>query len=144
MEVWRDIKGFEGLYQVSNLGRIKSLPRFVRCKQGAFRKTRERIMVVIPDKKGYCSVTLCKPNIQERWLVHRLVAQAFIPNPLGLKLINHKDENPLNCCVENLEWCTHKYNINYGTCPARIGKHSKEHPRPRNPITGRFEARGKL
>ena len=139
MEVWKDIEGFEGLYQVSNLGRVKSLPRLVPFKQGLFRMTSERILRYRVTKQGYATVQLCKPNIQKQELVHRLVARAFIPNPLGLPIINHKDENPLNCNSENLEWCTYKYNSNYGTCREKIGKYFKEHPRPRNPLNGRFE-----
>ena len=139
MEIWKDIEGFEGFYQISNLGRVKSLPRLVPFKQGMFRMTRERILKNRVGSNGYGFVYLCKPKAKRQVLVHRLVAQAFIPNPLGLAIVNHKDENPLNCRVENLEWCTYKYNSNYGTCREKIGKHSREHPRPRNPLTGRFE-----
>lgn len=138
MEVWKDIEGFEGLYQVSNLGRIKSLPRTVRAPRGCFRQVRERILKYQVTGAGYALVHLCKPNVQQMVLVHRLVAQAFIPNPLGLKLVNHKDENPLNCSVDNLEWCTHKYNLNYGTCRERMSKSAKAHPRKRDPISGKF------
>ena len=140
MEVWKDIEGFEGLYQVSNLGRVKSLPRLVPFKQGLYRMTCERMMKIALTKAGYCKVCLCKPNVQRQFFVHRLVAQAFIPNPLGLPIVNHKDENPLNCSSDNLEWCSYKYNSNYGTCRERIGKYAREHPRHRNHKTGRFEA----
>lgn len=137
MEIWKDIEGYEGLYQVSNLGRVKSLERRVASKCGSYRRVRERILKIVVSA-GYGQVILCKPKNQTRFLVHRLVAKAFVPNPDGLKIVNHKDENPLNCNSENLEWCTYKYNSNYGTCPERVGKHSKEHPRPRDPKTGRF------
>ena len=144
MEIWKDIEGFEGIYQVSNLGRVKSLSRVVRGPRRGFRSVRERILKYRITSKGYALVQLCKPKVQQQVLVHRLVAQAFIPNPLGLKLVNHKDENPLNCQVENLEWCTHKYNSNYGTFPERQRKYAKEHPRYRNPITGKFESKRSL
>lgn len=139
MEVWKDIKEFEGLYQISNQGRVKSLPRLVPFKHGLYRMTKEKILKNRINGAGYGSVFLCKPNVQKQVLVHRLVAEAFVPNPLGLKIVNHKDEDPLNCNFENLEWCTHKYNLNYGTCPERLRKYAKAHPSPKDPLTGRFK-----
>lgn len=108
-EVWKDISGYEGLYQVSDKGRVKSL---------WFGK--ERIMKFERDKKGYLAVQLCKNGEIKRCTVHRLVAQSFIPNPQNLPQLNHKDENPSNNKVENLEWCSAKYNNNYGTHIQRI------------------------
>lgn len=114
-EIWRDIKNFEGKYQVSNKGFIKS---FVR-KQTRILKSRK-------NKKGYCRVSLGKCNDR---LIHRLVAETFIPNPLNFKEVNHIDENPSNNTVENLEWCSHKYNLNYGTCQERARiKQAMTHP----------------
>lgn len=104
VEVWKDIEGYEGLYQVSSLGRVKSL-----------RFGKERILKAGKDKGGYLMVNLCKNSKTKMYKVHRLVAQAFIPNPDGLQCINHKDENKTNNCVDNLEWCTYLYNNNYGT-----------------------------
>lgn len=138
MEVWKNIEGFEDFYQVSNLGRVKSLSRRVASKNGSYRIIRERILKTSTNGVGYPVVSLNKPNFSKKYLVHRLVAMAFIPNPCGYRVVNHKDENRRNCKCENLEWCTHKYNTNYGSCPDKISKHSKEHPRPRDPITGRF------
>lgn len=107
MEEWRDIKGYEGLYQVSNLGRIKSLN---------YRSSnREEILKLHNNKKGYKQIRLSKEKTRKSYLVHRLVAQEFIPNPYNLPEINHKDECKYNNVVENLEWCTSKYNANYGT-----------------------------
>ena len=100
-EIWKDIKGFEGLYQVSNLGRVKSLRRNIISKNRIAR--------------GYERVVLCINNSPKNYSVHRLVATAFIPNPDNLPQVNHKDENRTNNCVDNLEWCDGKYNINYGT-----------------------------
>ena len=108
-EEWRDIPGYEGIYLVSNLGRIKSQPRH-GTKVG-IRKLRKHI--------GYWGINLTKDGITKHYLVHRLVALAFISNPQNLPCINHKDESRDNNRVENLEWCTHKYNLTYGTARKR-------------------------
>lgn len=106
-EVWKDITGYEGLYQVSNLGNVKSL-NYNRTGQ-------EKILKAINHKCGYLRVTLYKNSKCVTYRLHRLVAQAFIPNPDNLPEVNHKDEDKSNNCVNNLEWCDSKYNINYGT-----------------------------
>lgn len=135
MEIWKDIKGYEGLYQVSNEGRVKSLN---------YRRTgREELLKPQTDSWGYLYVNLFKEGKKKCPKVHQLVAQVFIPNPLGLPQVNHKDENKLNNTVwvnedgtvdlekSNLEWCTNEYNQNYGTRNQRIagantnGKRSK-------------------
>ncbi len=106
-EVWKDIEGYEELYQVSNLGRVKSLN---------YNKTsKSKILSPRKNKTRYLSVCLFKNKKCKAFYIHRLVAQAFIPNPNNYPCINHKDENPNNNNVDNLEWCTHKYNMNYGT-----------------------------
>ena len=134
-EEWRDIKGFEGLYQVSNLGRVKSLPKYTYSK-GYPQLRKERILN--PRGTGRTRKYLAvKFNDGHQYKVHRLVAEAFIPNPDNLPLINHKDENPLNNRVDNLEWCTNAYNVKYSAKPlseehrdrirqAHIGKHHTE------------------
>lgn len=105
-EIWKDIKGYEGLYQVSNFGRVRSLN---------YNHTNTiRILVCSVASWGYLNVTLHKNGKQKVFLVHRLVAEAFIPNPNGYKEINHKDEDKTNNLVENLEWCDRFFNINYG------------------------------
>lgn len=122
MEEWKDIKWYEGLYQVSNLGRVKSLPKDVFVSNPTFtgyRHTKEKILKPSKNGAGYQVVILCNNNKKYQVYVHRLVAQAFIPNPNNLPEVNHKDENPLNNIVDNLEWCTHKYNGNYGTVNMR-------------------------
>lgn len=106
MEKWKDVNGYEGLYQVSNNGRVK------RIKSG--RILSHNICA------GYSRVILSKNNKQSAFLVHRLVAIAFIPNEYDFPCINHKDENKQNNNMNNLEWCTHKYNSNYGTLTKRI------------------------
>ena len=115
MEEWRDIKGYEGLYQVSNLGRVKSLARKINNQYGK----KERLMTQKIDKDGYKRVGLNKNGKQIYYGVHRLVAQAFISNPNNYPQINHKDENKSNNKVDNLEWCDGKYNQNYGTINER-------------------------
>lgn len=123
-EIWRDIQGFEGIYMISNLGNLKSLDRIVNCKNGKCRIRRGVCFKVCKDNRNrYKYVTLWDRNGKFlKTSIHRLVAQAFIPNPDNLPEVNHKDENKANNKVDNLEWCTHKYNINYGTCKQRISK----------------------
>ena len=111
MEIWKDIKDYEGLYQVSNLGRVKSL------KYG-----KEKILKSCKLNNGYLIVNLHKEGKQKHYYIHRLVATAFIPNPDNLSQVNHINEDKTDNRVENLEWCDNKYNINYGTRNERIGK----------------------
>lgn len=114
-EIWKDIPGYEGYYQVSNFGRVKRLPRH---KASDKRETHNNIRKPKMDR-GYCNVNLSKDN-KVRWVgIHRLVALAFIPNPENLPCVNHKDENPSNNFVGNLEWCTYAYNNSYGTARER-------------------------
>ena len=107
IEEWRDIKGYEGKYQVSNLGRVKSL-NYNHTKK-------EKILSDYPNTYGYLYVNLYKNGKGKPFYIHKLVAQAFIDNPNNYREINHKDENKQNNRVENLEWCNRKYNCNYGT-----------------------------
>lgn len=114
MEEWRDIKGYEGLYQVSSLGRVRSLDRilFQRNRWGTItsKKIKGRIRRANVTNSGYLYLPLCKNRNSYCAKIHRLVAQAFIPNPNGYQEVNHKDGNKLNNTVENLEWCTHSQN----------------------------------
>lgn len=111
MEIWKDIKDYEGLYQISNYGRVKSLSNS--------QKRKEKILK--PEiRTGYYSINLCKNGNQKNTRIHRLVAEAFIPNPDNLLCVNHKDENKLNNKVENLEWCTHLYNYHYSKDPLEV------------------------
>ena len=115
MEIWKPISGYEGFYEVSNLGRIRSLERIAECSDGRKRKLKTRILRQSCAPSGYYTVTLHKNGKQKSGLVHRLVCEAFIPNPLGKDEVNHKDENSKNNNATNLEWITRKENINYGT-----------------------------
>ena len=108
MEIWKDIEGYEAEYQISNHGRVKSL------KNG-----KEQIIKGFANSKGYHIIDLYKNKEKKHFQVHRLVAKAFITNPNNYPIINHKDENPNNNHVSNLEWCDHRYNMNYGTAKER-------------------------
>lgn len=110
-EIWKQIKGYEGKYCVSNMGRIMSLERNV--KSGG--KIKQRIIKQCDARKGYKTVSLYIDGKKKRHIVHRLVAEAFIPNPNNYNQVNHIDENKSNNSVYNLEWCTGKQNMNYGS-----------------------------
>ena len=113
-EIFKDVKGYEGLYQVSNFGRLMNLN---------FRGTgKNKFMKPSKNSKGYFQVHLSKNGKRKMCKVHRLVAEAFIPNPNNLTEINHIDEDKTNNRVENLEYCTHEYNCNYGTRNKRVSK----------------------
>ena len=109
-EVWKDIQGYEGKYQVSNLGRVKSLSRKVFNGAGYY-VINEKILKPRKTHTGYLRVHLCR---DDRY-IHRLVAEAFIPNSNNYSEVNHKDENKQNNRVDNLEWCTREYNLVYGS-----------------------------
>lgn len=113
-EIWKSVEGYEGLYEVSNFGRVKSL--------GNEKTRKEKILKVGENGCGYMFVTLSKEGKIKPFLIHRLVAAAFLPNPEKLPQINHRDEDKTNNCVENLEWCTRDYNNNYGTRNDRVAK----------------------
>ena len=113
-EIWKDIKGYEGLYQVSNLGRVKSLERTVRGCSNSTRVLNEKILKPQLKKNGYYYVSLWYDRKEYSETVHRLVAMAFLPNPDNLPFINHKSEIRTQNNVENLEWCSVQYNSVYG------------------------------
>lgn len=114
MEEWKNVIGYEGLYEVSNTGQVRSLDRYVKYSNGRIHLHKGKVLSPVKDKYGYLAVCLCCNEKQKRIKIHRLVAQAFLPNPDNLPQVNHKDEDKLNNSVDNLEWCTAKYNNNYG------------------------------
>ena len=117
IEEWRPIEGYEDKYEVSSYGKVKSL----RNKYGTYR---EKILKFGKRQDGYLYVNLCKEGKIKTCLVHRLVCQAFLENPNNYTCVNHKDENPSNNCVDNLEWCTYQYNNTYGTVVQRRVAHT--------------------
>lgn len=134
-EIWKDIKGYEGLYQVSNLGRVKSLKRNCKGGHGSNRIVNERILAQCNTgrDRDYKGVRLCKNKILKSFQIHRLVAEAFIPNSNNYPCVNHKKEfEKWNNKVSNLEWCTYKYNINYGTHNERAAKNRNYEEKVKN------------
>ena len=120
IETFLSVPGYEGLYEVSNLGNVKSLRSGKLLKQSN-------------NRDGYKMVSLTKDGKSRGFSVHRLVALTFIPNPLGLPEVNHKDESHDNNCLENLEWISKKDNRNYGTYRQRMSEIKKGKPNPRKP-----------
>ena len=126
-EIWKDIVGYEGLYQVSNLGNVKSLDR-KRFNGRVMANKKGEVIKQNISKRGYCFLPLSKEGVRKNMLVHRLVAIAFLPNPDNLPQVNHKDEDKQNNSLYNLEWCDAQYNNNYGTACERHSKSKKENP----------------
>lgn len=120
IEVWIDIPGYEGFYQASNRGNIRSLDRYVKHAHGV-RKEKGRILKQ-RLLRNYMSTSLRKDGILKCCFTHRLVASAFLKHPIGKDEVNHKDECKTNNNVRNLEWCTHSYNTSYGTARERAAE----------------------
>lgn len=113
MEIWKDIKGYEGLYQISNTGKVKSLTRYINSKSGRKFLIKEKTRKTTTTTAGYEYVVLAKKGKNKTLLIHRLVAENFIPNPNNYSCVNHIDENKSNNNVLNLEWCNYEYNNTY-------------------------------
>lgn len=109
-EIWKDIEDYEGLYQISSYGNVRSLTKKVRCRNGKFRTIRGKILTPMITKNNYLVVNLWKNNSSKSYLVHRLVAKAFISNPGNKPEVNHKDTHKWNNNVDNLEWNTRSEN----------------------------------
>ena len=114
IEEFRPIVGYEGLYEISSTGKVKSCERMIRLKN-RYKKIEEHFIAQKDDTNGYLVVNLWKNNKLTHFKVHRLVAIAFIPNPLNLRDVNHIDENNYNNNASNLEWISHRDNLNYGS-----------------------------
>ncbi len=136
-EEWRPVKGYEGLYEVSDLGRVRSLNW---CGSGTM-----KVLVLGSHSAGYKQIYLHKDGNKKPHSVHRLVAESFLPNPKNLPQVNHKDLNKTNNCVENLEWCTASQNaIHYRrNSIIAVGTRSSKKRNTCRPIT-QFDADGNI
>ncbi|MEZ0117826.1 UNVERIFIED_ORG: hypothetical protein ABRZ91_001783 [Heyndrickxia coagulans] len=129
VEIWKDVKGYEGLYQVSNLGNVRSVDRVVKMvyKNGnvATMKRKGKLLSPYKHKSGYIVVNLSKDGVRKMQYVHRLVLEAFVPNVKGLPDANHINEKKDDNRLENLEWISEKDNCNHGTRNKRIVRTKK-------------------
>lgn len=125
-EIWKPVDGYQGLYEVSNLGRVRSVDRFRKQKNNSKAPVKGKLLKPSLGKNGYLRVALSKNGTVKFKNIHRLVSEAFIQNPNNLPCVNHKDENKTNNKASNLEWCTKEYNNNYGTKPKRCGEASSK------------------
>lgn len=140
IEVWRDINGFEGLYQVSNLGRIRSLDREIVYKNGKVHRYKGQTMKPnmtgrgYKEDEGYYGITLRNSGVRTPVSVHRVVAETFIPNPYNKETVNHIDENKTNNRMDNLEWLTDYENNRYGTHDVRQAQSLINNPKISKPV----------
>lgn len=147
-EVWTDIRGYEGLYQISNLGRVRSYDREVCCGKGATRKIKGKVLSlckggrVLNDGSFYLKVTLTKDKHSKNASIHRLVAEHFVPNnsPEKFTEVNHIDQNKYNNRASNLEWCDRAYNNHYSLITETLNE-SKKKPVLQYSYSGEFIAR---
>lgn len=134
MEIWKDIEGYEGQYQISSLGRVKSLERITRFKnRDSIRKEPEKILAYKKHHKGYVKAQLRKRDILKSYFVHRLVAQAFLPNTENKETVNHKDGDKLNNTIENLEWMSNTENMQHAYRTG-IRDNKKLHEKQKKPV----------
>lgn len=128
-EIWKDVVGYEGYYQVSNFGNLRSVDRIVPDKKNGTRLLKGTDLKLRRNNNNpYLCISFCREGKYKRMLVHRVVALAFLPNPNGYPEVNHKDEDVTNNRADNLEWCSSKYNANYGSRNEKLSKF------PRKPI----------
>ena len=128
-EIFKPIKNYENLYSISNLGRVKSNNRQRLGAGGSIRNCKGRILKATPNQSGHLLVNLYdEEGKSKKALVHRLVAEAFLENPENLPCINHKDENKLNNCADNLEWCTIAYNNSYSHLENNLYRKTGNYP----------------
>lgn len=142
-EHWMPVKGFEGVYMVSNMGRVKSVDRITISKNGKRMPFKETILKPKVGRGGYMYLTLHWGAIKKTAKIHRLVAEAFIPNPLNKPQVNHIDEDKTNNMYSNLEWCTAKENCNHGTHNIRMSMNGRNAPSKSSPVL-QFSLQGDL
>ncbi len=142
IEVWRPVVGYEDLYEVSNLGRVRSLSRIILRNNGIKQTIKERVISTVKNKNGYLYVALYKNGLLKTCTVHRIVAEAFLPNPNNLPCVNHKSEirtentvwvnenGSIDLEKSNLEWCDWKYNNNYGSTVMYRTERAKKTSKP--------------
>jgi len=138
-EEWVDVKGYESIYSISNKGRVKSLKRTC-IRNGLVYEMDEKLISI--NNKRYKNVILCKKSIKKDKLVHRLIAEAFIPNPYKKPFVNHIDGNKYNNSLDNLEWCTHKENQRHAVETGLIQTKGGSHPLSKR--IGMFDKDGSL
>jgi hypothetical protein len=124
-EIWRPVPGYEGLYAVSSLGRVKSLPKLKHTPHGGTFLSKEKILKQSPINSGYLIVTLCHNKKSERKLVHVLVAETWWDNPYNYREVNHDDGDKHNNRWDNLEWCSHSMNMQHAIQTGLIGKRKR-------------------
>lgn len=139
-EVWKDIPEYKGLYQVSNWGRVKSLERTIVCGS-QIRLIKERVLKENKDTLGYCRIGLHKDGKRKTFSVHRLVAKCFLEPIEGKDIVNHKDCNPSNNNVENLEFCTQQQNVTYNNAHIKRGLNNRgKYKGENNPMYGKHHS----
>lgn len=121
-EIWKPVVGYEGFYEISNLGRLRSVERITKRPEGEWH-FKQKIIRAFKTKKGYLRTRLYKNGVAETLSIHRLVLTAFVPNPQNSPMINHKNEIKSDNRLENLEWCDNGYNQRYGN--AQVSKYRK-------------------
>lgn len=142
-EEWRDIKGYEGFYQASSFGNIRNLAVYSFKYKRVIARKNPRLLRPETTRDGYKRVVLSLYGKKKKYSVHRLVASAFVDNPNNYPEVNHKDERTDNNRADNLEWCTAKYNSNYGTLPKRIKERlASNHPTAK--VVQQYDMEGKF
>lgn len=142
-EIWKPVKDYEGLYEVSNMGRVKSLNREFLCSNGQIKKNKEKILTPRDNGRGYLNVHLTKDGCHKHLYVHRLVAEAFIPNPENKKEIDHINTIKTDNRVENLRWVTRYENCNNPLTKEKIKNNHADISGKNHPCYGKYNNNGK-